>query len=154
MAGALELVEQRDADSGSSRRPTDVNLPSRWLFATPYHSSNATIDDSKATLSRATTRRNRRRKLASVPLMRAMHVFVSSRYVVMEDVALGGRWLPTPFGHERFGGQAIQFREPLFYVREYRLDEDSSPVCIPQRARLIDPSRPPPAGRSRRSAAR
>jgi hypothetical protein len=45
----------------------------------------------------------------------------------MEDVALGRRRLPTPFGHERFGGQAIQFREPLVYVREYRLEEDSSP---------------------------
>jgi hypothetical protein len=59
--------------------------------------------------------------------MSAMHVFVSSRYVVMENVALRRRWLPTPFGHERFGGQAVQFREPLVYVCEYRLDEDSSP---------------------------
>jgi hypothetical protein len=45
----------------------------------------------------------------------------------MENVALRRRWLPTPFGHERFGGQAVQFREPLVHVREYRLDEDSSP---------------------------
>jgi hypothetical protein len=45
----------------------------------------------------------------------------------MEDVALGRVWLLTPTGHERFGGQAVQLREPLFYVREYRLDEDSSP---------------------------
>jgi hypothetical protein len=45
----------------------------------------------------------------------------------MEDLALGRRWLPTPFRHERLGGQGIQFREPLFYVREYRLDKDSSP---------------------------
>jgi hypothetical protein len=45
----------------------------------------------------------------------------------MEDVALRRRWLPTPFGHERLGGQAIQFREPPRHVREHRLDENSSP---------------------------
>jgi hypothetical protein len=45
----------------------------------------------------------------------------------MEHVALRRRRLPTSFGHERFGGQAIQFREPLVQVRKHRLDEDSSP---------------------------
>lgn len=62
-----------------------------------------------------------------MPLISVMHVFVSSRYVVMEDVALRRKWLPTPFAHEGLGGQAIQFRKPRRYIREYRLNEDSSP---------------------------
>jgi hypothetical protein len=33
-----------------------------------------------------------------------MHAFVSSRYVVMENVSPREGWLLTPFGHERLVG--------------------------------------------------
>jgi ethanolamine utilization cobalamin adenosyltransferase len=58
-------------------------LSLRWLFATPYHSSKATIDDSRMTLLRATARWNRRRTLTSEPLINAMHAFVSIKYFVI-----------------------------------------------------------------------
>ena len=75
-------VHSSGPENASSRC---VLLSLRWLFAAPYQSSNATIDDTKITLSRATARWNRRRTLASLPLINAMHAFVSSGYVVIES---------------------------------------------------------------------
>src|SRR3989304_4789351 len=111
------------AQNASSRT---VLLSLRRLFATPYQSSNATIEDSRITLSRATARWNRRRTFASLPLINAMHAFVSSRYVVIEHVSLWRRGLLPAFRHERLGGQTVEFAEPRRDVREHWLDEHAS----------------------------
>jgi hypothetical protein len=98
----------------------------RWLFETPYQSSNATIEDTSITLSRATARWNRRRTSACVPLINAMHALVSSRYVVIEDVSPWRGGLLPSFWHEGLGGQPIELGEPLRDVREHRLHQDAT----------------------------
>lgn len=80
----IVFVEDSPLEWAAQKRlePLSVTVLPR-LVATPYHSSDATIDDSKITLSRPIARLNRRRTLISVPLINAMHAFVSSKYVVI-----------------------------------------------------------------------
>jgi hypothetical protein len=68
-----------------------------------------------------------------------MQALVSSRYVVIEYVAPRCGWLLAASRHETIEAQAVQLREPLGYVREHRLEEDSTPGAADSDAISFEP---------------
>jgi hypothetical protein len=74
-----------------------------------------------------------------LPLINAMHAFVSSRYVVIEHVSLRrGGLLPT-LQHEGLAGQPIEFGKPCRDVCKHRLHEHTSSGAADSDAVPLEP---------------
>jgi hypothetical protein len=68
-----------------------------------------------------------------------MHAFVSSRYVIIEDLSPWRRRLLPTFRQEGLGGETIELGEPRRDVREHRFHEHPSPGAADPDAVPLEP---------------